>query len=204
MTSNPSVNVPDSVTYLGGYVFQNCASLTHAVVGSGVTACQYRLFADCIHLTDIAIGGSVTDLGDEAFSGCFDLTSVYFRGDAPTYGNATFDAGIGSWLEPKSSTTLYVLPAKSGWSSSFDNLPVVTFATWDARVRTGDSSFGMQGNQFGFTIEGTDGLVVLVEASTDMTNWSTVATVTLTGGTYVYTDPDTQNHSTRFYRLRSP
>ena len=71
-------------------------------------------------------------------------------------------------------------------------------------MKTGDSSFGMQGNHFGFTIEGTDGLVVVVEASSDMKNWSTVDTVTLTGGSHQFTDPDTQSHPSRFYRLRSP
>jgi hypothetical protein len=73
-------------------------------------------------------------------------------------------------------------------------------------VQTSDASFGVQANQFGFTITGISGLVVVVEACTNLVNpaWSPVGTKTLTGGSSYFSDPQWTNYPTRLYRLRSP
>ena len=69
-----------------------------------------------------------------------------------------------------------------------------------------DASFGVRAGQFGFTITGTSGLVIVVEASADLANpvWTPVGTNTLTGGSSSFSDPQSVNHPARFYRLRSP
>jgi hypothetical protein len=73
-------------------------------------------------------------------------------------------------------------------------------------VLASDASFGVRAGQFGFTITGTSGLVIVVEASADLANsiWSPVGTNTLTGGSSYFSDPQWTNHPARFYRLRSP
>ena len=74
------------------------------------------------------------------------------------------------------------------------------------QVQTSDASFGVRTNRFGFTLTGTSGLVIVVEACTDLAHpiWSPLQTNTLTGGSYYFSDPAWTNYPGRFYRLRSP
>ena len=53
-----SINIPESVTSIGNYAFEDCSGLT-----------------------SVTIGDSVTSIGSDAFSGCSGLTSVYYTGD---------------------------------------------------------------------------------------------------------------------------
>jgi hypothetical protein len=77
---------------------------------------------------------------------------------------------------------------------------------WNPQAQTGDGSFGVQNNQFGFTIAGSSNLVVVVKACTDLSNpvWSPVSTNTLntyvgTNGTSYFSDSQWTNYPTRFY-----
>jgi len=60
-------------------------------------------------------------------------------------------------------------------------------------------------NIFSFTIVGPAGIQCTVEATTDPTtgSWSSIGTVTLTGGTAVFTDSNSPSYSARFYRVKS-
>jgi hypothetical protein len=79
-------------------------------------------------------------------------------------------------------------------------------ALWLPQVQTSHTSFGVQTNQFGFNINWASGMVVVVEACTNLAHptWSPVGTNTLTGGSSYFSDPQWTNYPTRFYRLRSP
>jgi hypothetical protein len=72
-------------------------------------------------------------------------------------------------------------------------------------IQTGDGSFGIQANQFGFNITGNSNLVVEVEASTNLANstWTQLQTLTLTNGSTYFSDPQWTNYPARFYRLYS-
>jgi hypothetical protein len=74
------------------------------------------------------------------------------------------------------------------------------------QVQTSGASFGVQANQFGFNITGTSGLVIAVDACTNLANptWTPVGTNTLTDGSSYFSDPQWINYPGRFYRLRSP
>jgi sugar lactone lactonase YvrE len=63
--------------------------------------------------------------------------------------------------------------------------------------------FGLNSGQFGFTLTGPAGKLVIVEASTDLVSWVPVRTNTFTG---VLNFSDSQNGvgSERFYRARMP
>ena len=64
-----SVNIPSSVTYIGGYTFKDCTSLT-----------------------SIKIPSSVTKIGEYAFKDCNSLKSIYvFAEDVPSTSNGAFD-----------------------------------------------------------------------------------------------------------------
>jgi hypothetical protein len=77
---------------------------------------------------------------------------------------------------------------------------------WNPQVQTGDATFGVRTNRFGFTITGTASLVIMVEACTNLANptWFPVQTITLTGGPSYFSDPRWTNYAARLYRLRSP
>ena len=58
-------------------------------------------------------------------------------------------------------------------------------------------------NQAGFNITGQSNQVVIVETSTDLANWSPLATNTLTGHPFPFTDPTPASLPRRFYRART-
>jgi hypothetical protein len=56
-------------------------------------------------------------------------------------------------------------------------------------------------NEFGFTFTGTNTQVFVVEASTNLLNWQPLATNTLSGTTFNFTDTHWSGSSRRFYRV---
>jgi hypothetical protein len=123
------------------------------------------------------------------------LTGVYFGGNAPAADSSAFDAD--------NNATAYYLPGATGWSSPFAGIPAVL---WNPQVRTGDSSFGVRSNQFGFTITGTSNIVIVVEASASLADptWYPLQTNTLNGDSLYFSDPQWTNYPGRFYRLGMP
>jgi hypothetical protein len=75
-------------------------------------------------------------------------------------------------------------------------------------VQTGDATFGVRTNQFGFNINiaWASGQVIVVEACTNLANstWFPLQTNTLSSDSFYFSDPDWMNYPARFYRLRSP
>jgi hypothetical protein len=95
--------------------------------------------------------------------------------------------------------TVYYLAGTTGWSTNFAGLPTVL---WNPQAQ----AIGVRTNLFGFTITGTSNLVIVVEACASLANpvWSSLGTVTLTGGSFYFSDPYSKYYPSRFYRLRSP
>jgi hypothetical protein len=73
-------------------------------------------------------------------------------------------------------------------------------------ILTFDPNFEVWSNNFGFIVSWAPNTQVVVEACTNLANpvWSSVATVTLTGGSAYFSDAQWTNYPDRFYRLRSP
>jgi hypothetical protein len=99
--------------------------------------------------------------------------------------------------------TVYYLPGTTGWEATFAGCPAVL---WNPQAQTGDGSFGVRTNRFGFNITGNDGLNVVVLACTNLArpNWMPVATNTLTGGSAYFGDAAWTNHPRRFYGFGLP
>jgi len=60
------------------------------VIPNGVTAIGDWAFDDCGGLTNVTIPDGVTSIGYEAFEECTSLTGLYFQGNAPSFGTAVF------------------------------------------------------------------------------------------------------------------
>lgn len=65
-----------------------------------------------------------------------------------------------------------------------------------------DGCFGFRTNQFGFNVGGRTGQVLLVEASSNLSQWTTLVTNTLGGSSFYFSDSCCTNFCTRFYRVR--
>ena len=77
---------------------------------------------------------------------------------------------------------------------------------WDPQIDTTASGSGMSTNGFDFSIKASSDLTVVVEACTNLADpsWFPVGTNTLVGGVSDFSDVDSTNSPSRFYRLRSP
>jgi hypothetical protein len=193
-----SITIPGSISTISDYAFLGCISLTNITLCDGICNLGTYAFAECGNLTQIVIPRSVTNFSAGPFF-YSSLKQVYFEGNAPNY-NAynAFDLYLDG-------ATMYYLPNTTGWDL-YALLSGIPTALWLPSMQTGGTSFGVQTNQFGFNINWASGLVVVVEACTDLANpiWTPVRTNTLTGGTSYFSDPDWTNYPGRFYRLRSP
>jgi hypothetical protein len=219
-----SVAIPNSVISIGDGVFNGCENLTSVTIGSSVNSIGDNAFSECGNLFNVMIPNSVTNIGEGAFDGCGSLTnvaigsgvtnigsafvqcsyliSVFFTGNAPSVDPSAFII-YGPGYSVLEAATVYYLPSTSGWSNTFAGLPT---ALWLPQVQTGDASFGVRTNQFGFNINWTSDQTVVVEACTNLANslWQPVQTNTLTSDSVYFSDPQWANYPARFYRLRSP
>jgi hypothetical protein len=194
-----SYAVLNSVTYIGTFAFDNCTRLTNITIPDSVASTGEFAFESCTHLISVLIGNGITGIGYDAFYNCTGLTSVFFKGDTPAVGDlVAFD---GDYDE-----TVYYLPGTMGWGLTFCGAPTALWFLPNPLILNNETSFGVQTNEFGFTISWATNISVVVEACTNLFNpvWQPVQTNTLTGGSSYFSDPQWTNYPSRFYRLISP
>ena len=164
-------------------------------VPDGAKNIQASAFSGCGSLTSVTIPASVTNLDWNSFFGCTNLLAIFFRGNAPNVGANAFAGG--------DNLTVYYLPGTTGWSTNFGGAPS---ALWNPQPQTRDAGFGVQHNRFGFNINGTAGVPLVIEACTNLTSspWVSLQSCTLTNGSIYFSDSQWTNSARRFYRVRSP
>ncbi len=187
-----SVTIGTNVLSFGDGVFSHCYYLTSVAIPNSVTNLGFSTFFECFSLTNVTMGTGVTTLGFQDFAYCYSLAGIYFSTNAPSFSSDVFDGD--------SAAIAYYLNGTTGWSALFDGLPT---ALWLPYVQTGDASFGVHTNGFGFTINWANGQRAVVQASTNLLNpvWIPVGTNIFSGVTSVFRDSQWTNYQRRFYRL---
>ena len=190
-----SVSLPASVTNIADYAFNECSGLTNVTLSYGLTSIGSNAFGHCYDVTNLTIPASVTYIGASAFTACDYMYGDFFAGNAPTYpaSSPPFDQ----------IQTIYYLPGTTGWSNTYSGRPTVL---WNPQIQTGDGSFGVQNNQFGFNITGTSNIPIVVEACANLASpvWIALQSLTLTNGLFYFSEPLQTNGSGRYYRISSP
>ncbi len=79
-----SITLPDSVTTISDYAFEDCVSLQNVNIPAGVTYIGECAFSDCESLTELTIPEKVSDIGWGAFWDCTGLTELVIP-DSVTY-----------------------------------------------------------------------------------------------------------------------
>jgi hypothetical protein len=190
-----SIIIPDSITHIGPYAFYYCSGLTNVLLPGGLISLSSGMFFGCSALENITIPRNVRTIGSYAFNYCTHLAGVYFTGDAPATDSTVF-------LNAAASAKLYYLPDTHGWGPSFSSRS--TFL-WNPTITTTDTSFGVQSNQFGFTITGTTNIPIVVVACSDLGGpWIPLRSASLTNGSFYFGDSAWMNYPARLYRIRSP
>ena len=70
------VPIPDSVTKIDDWAFENCSSLQSVTIPDSVTTIGDMAFSGCSSLHSVTIGNCVTTIGNSAFYNCSSLQSV--------------------------------------------------------------------------------------------------------------------------------
>ena len=235
-TGLTSVIIPRSVTYIGDYAFASCAILSGVYfLGDAPSLGGASVFLSDNIATLYYLPGT-TNWGSQFGYRPTLLWNPQVQTSGPGFGVRTNRFGFNitgtsnlvivveactslahpTWSPVRTNTltggaSYFSDPHWTNYPARFYriwNPMAVSPATapWNAQVQTGDASFGVRTNQFGFTITGTSGLVVVVEACANLASpaWSPVRTNTLTGGSSYFSDPQWTDYPARLYRLRSP
>ena len=135
-TSLTSITIPDSVTSIGDNAFHKCTSLTSVTIPESVTSIGSSAFEYCTSLTDVTIPNSVTSIGGSAFSGCTGLTSITIPESVTSIGNYAFDGctSLTSITIPESVTSI------GNWAFS-DCTSLTSITIPDSVTSIGGSAF---------------------------------------------------------------
>ena len=104
------VTMPDTLTYLGDSIFQNCDALTDVRLSSKLKEIPDFAFRECRTLKKIVIPNSVTRIGNNAFSMCPVLEDVTMPSKLKELGDTAF-----YWCFELSSLTLPDTVEKVGY-----------------------------------------------------------------------------------------
>ena len=163
-------------------------------IPSGVTYISFMSFSYCSNLTSVTIPASLIFLDDSAFLYCTSLTNLTFSGDAP-YVDNNFNDVVGAGAR------VYYYYGTTGWDQTYGGLPTVMLGAPAPQI--GTASTGVKSGGYGFTVAGVINQTIVVEASTNLTNWQPIWTNTLSDVSTDFVDPQWVNFHHRFYRLRS-
>lgn len=89
-TNLTSVSIPESITSIGDYAFSGCTYLMNINIPEGVTKIGTYAFMNCTSLMSIGIPKSATNIGDYVFYNCTSLMSVNLAEGIQKFSVGTF------------------------------------------------------------------------------------------------------------------
>ncbi len=103
-----TVNIPTSVSTIGGGAFSGCNGMTSIDIPGSVTSIGDDAFSDCGGLTHVSIPGSISVIGNGIFSYCSGLTSIDIPDSVTSIGDYAFFRcdGLKSVIIPNSVTSI--------------------------------------------------------------------------------------------------
>ena len=117
--------IPEGITTIVGYAFENCTSLTAVSIPTGVTEIGRHAFYGCTALSSVSIPTGVTEIQDATFYRCTSLATVSIPDGVTTIDTSAFShcTNLNTVTLPSSLTTLRVYTfSYTGLSSVvFDN-----------------------------------------------------------------------------------
>jgi hypothetical protein len=87
-----SVSIPNTVTSIGEYAFDDCIGLTSITIPNSVTDMGDGVFYGCSGLTSITLSTSITEINAYTFSGCKNLTSINLPNSLTNVGTSAFES----------------------------------------------------------------------------------------------------------------
>jgi hypothetical protein len=102
--------LPESVTYIGQYVFSDCEQLESIKLPNGLTNIEMFTFSNCRAMTSISIPKSVSYIGEMAFEECRSLTNITIPCDFEKDMFSSEMKGQGSGILPSEEDTYKIVP----------------------------------------------------------------------------------------------
>lgn len=91
-----AVVIPDGVTSIGDFAFQNCESLTAVKIADSVTSIGNFAFWGCGALASVYIPDGLTSIGDGAFQACDALAAIDLPESVTHIGRAALQSNVKS------------------------------------------------------------------------------------------------------------
>ena len=166
-----AITIPDSITVIEERTFSACSNLKSISFGAGVTKISYGAFWSCVQLEAITLPINLQNIDENAFIGCQKLKSIKFIGDAPSFHTNAFTG---------TNATAYYPADNATWTTDVQK-PYGGTIAWIAYERSGVMlSDGAAYDSFAAAMEDYDASRVYIRLMSDQT-----ADVELTQDLYI-------------------
>jgi len=214
-----SITIPSSVTSIGLEAFALCDRLTSVYFEGNAPAVYGTVFGGDSATVYYLPGTTFWDPQIQTSNGTFGVQTNGFgfnisgSSSLSIIVEACTNLGNPIWSPVATNTgsSYFSDPQWTNYPARFYRLSGVTFdgvrtVLWNPLIQANGANFGVRSNQFGFNITGTTNFTVVVEACTNLASpvWTPLQTVTLTNGSFYFTDPQWTNYPSRFYGLGLP
>ena len=98
------ISIPNTVTSIGMYAFQDCDKITEIVIPESVTTIGDCAFYDCDFIPYVNIPNSVTSIGTSAFCSCDRVRSILLGNSVTSIGESALSTGSLSYITSLSTT----------------------------------------------------------------------------------------------------
>lgn len=105
------VIIPNTVTHIGRYTFEDCVNLEEVIIPDSVTVIDECAFKGCKNLSHIDLPDSVERIDSYAFKGCVSLSKIVIPASLTDFVPTAFvDSGLTEIIANKGHKVFYVMP----------------------------------------------------------------------------------------------